>query len=44
MLLRGRDDHGHFDIVEPPRCDMAYGESATHTEALARKVRNLSKS
>jgi len=41
MLMRGRDDHGHFDIVAPPGQDMAYGESAAHAESLARKKRNL---
>lgn len=41
MLVRGRDDHGHFDIVEPPEHDIPYGESAAHAESLARKRRNL---
>jgi chlorinating enzyme len=41
MLVRGRDGHGHFDIVEPPQHDIAYGKSAVHAESLARKRRNL---
>jgi ectoine hydroxylase-related dioxygenase (phytanoyl-CoA dioxygenase family) len=41
MLVRGHDGHGHFDIVEPPQHDIAYGKSAVHAESLARKRRNL---
>lgn len=41
LLLRGRDNHGHFDLGEPPERDMAYGESAAHADSLARKKRNL---
>ena len=41
MLMRGRDDHGNFDIVAPPERDLAYGLSAVHAESLARKKRNL---
>jgi hypothetical protein len=41
LLVRGRDDYGHFDIVQPPDADVAYGASALHAESLARKRRNL---
>ena len=43
MLVRGQDVHGRFDLVEPPDRDVVFGESALHTEAMARKTRNLSK-
>jgi ectoine hydroxylase-related dioxygenase (phytanoyl-CoA dioxygenase family) len=43
ILVRGRDAYGHFDLVEPPECDLAHGESALHAESLARKVRNSSR-
>lgn len=41
MLVRGDDRHGHFDIVQPPERDLAYGASPVHAESLARKRRNL---
>ncbi|MBI2994489.1 MAG: phytanoyl-CoA dioxygenase family protein [Gammaproteobacteria bacterium] len=41
LMLRGRDDYGHFDIVQPPERDLPYGESALHAESLGRKMRNL---
>ena len=41
LLVRGKDDHGNFEISDPPNRDMAYGESPIHTEALERKGRNL---
>ncbi len=41
LLVRGKDDYGNFEIVDPPQYDMAYGQSPLHRKALARKVRNL---
>ena len=41
MLARGRDDYGHFDLVQPPWHDHAFGENANHASSLARKRRNL---
>ena len=41
MLARGRDAHGHFDLIEPPQRDHAFGENRNHAESLARKRRNL---
>ncbi len=41
MLVRGKDEYGHFDIADPPDRDLAYGESPIHAEALNRKTRNL---
>jgi hypothetical protein len=41
LLLRGRDDFGHFDVVAPPEHDLPYGRSPLHAESLARKMRNL---
>jgi len=41
LLVRGRDDYGHFDVVEPPGHDYAYGQHKIHADALARRRRNL---
>ncbi len=41
LLVRGKDDHGNFEVSDPPIRDLAYGESPIHTEALERKGRNL---
>jgi hypothetical protein len=41
LVVRGRDDHGHFDLVSPPDRDLDYGQSPLHAESLARKTRNL---
>jgi hypothetical protein len=41
FLVRGKDEWGHFEVVDPPERDMAFGESKLHTEAMARKGRNL---
>lgn len=43
ILVHGQDRFGHFDLVAPPTEDARYGESTVHAEALARKIRNLSK-
>jgi len=42
MLARGRDGFGHFEIVDPPVGDSAFGESNWQRESLARKIRNNS--
>jgi ectoine hydroxylase-related dioxygenase (phytanoyl-CoA dioxygenase family) len=41
LLVRGKDSYQNFEMVDPPHRDMAYGESAAHTEALERKARNV---
>jgi len=41
LLVRGKDEYGHFEIVSPPESDGVCGESAVHTEALRRKSRNI---
>lgn len=41
LLARGRDDHGHFDIVDPPTHDLPFGQSAVHAESMARRSRNV---
>lgn len=41
ILVRGRDDHGHFDLVEPPDRDYDFGENPNHAQSLERKRRNL---
>jgi non-haem Fe2+, alpha-ketoglutarate-dependent halogenase len=41
LLARGRDDYGHFDIVDPPTHDLPFGESAVHAESMARRMRNV---
>jgi non-heme Fe2+,alpha-ketoglutarate-dependent halogenase len=41
LLARGADRYGHFDIVEPPDREYAFGESPVHAEAVARRKRNV---
>jgi hypothetical protein len=41
LLARGRDDYGHFDIVDPPAHDLPFGQSAVHAESMARRGRNV---
>ena len=41
LLARGRDQHGHFDIVDPPAHDLPFGKSAAHQESMARRMRNV---
>jgi hypothetical protein len=41
LLMRGRDDFGHFDLVAPPQRDLPYGQSPLHAESLARKMQNI---
>jgi len=41
VLVRGTDRYGHFEIVEPPKVDAAFGASPLHAEASARKTRRL---
>jgi non-haem Fe2+, alpha-ketoglutarate-dependent halogenase len=41
LLVRGTDEFGNFEVVDPPRENLAYGESAVHEEAMKRKVRNI---
>lgn len=40
MLVRGKDNYGHFELVDPPNRDLAYGQSPAHAEAIRRKRRN----
>jgi len=41
LLARGRDDYGHFDIVDPPVHDLPFGQSAVHAESMARRMSNV---
>jgi non-heme Fe2+,alpha-ketoglutarate-dependent halogenase len=41
LLVRGKDDYGHFELVDPPERDLPFGESRIHAEALDRKAGNL---
>jgi hypothetical protein len=41
LLARGQDNYGHFDIVDPPTHDLAFGESTVHSESMARRSRGL---
>ena len=40
VLARGKDEFGHFEVVEPPDRDWAFGASKLQSEALDRKIRN----
>jgi len=40
LLVRGQDDHGHFDLVAPPDREGSPEDSDTHAEALRRKTGN----
>jgi ectoine hydroxylase-related dioxygenase (phytanoyl-CoA dioxygenase family) len=37
LLVRGKDEHAHFEIVPPPQSDAVCGESPIHAEAMRRK-------
>ncbi len=42
LLVRGKDDFGHFDFVQPPRDDLVSDEdAAVHREALKRLRGNI---
>jgi hypothetical protein len=41
LLMRGRDDYGHFDLCEPPTSDLPWGASPLHAESLQRKLQNI---
>lgn len=41
MLVRGKDEYGHFDLVNPPDHASSPEESALHAEALRRKGSNI---
>jgi ectoine hydroxylase-related dioxygenase (phytanoyl-CoA dioxygenase family) len=41
LLVRGKDEHGHFDLVAPPDRDGSLEENSTHAEALRRKTGNI---
>ena len=40
LLVRGRDEYGHFQIARPPQSDEICGLSPIHTEAMRRKKVN----
>jgi non-haem Fe2+, alpha-ketoglutarate-dependent halogenase len=40
VLVRGKDEYGHFDLAEPPQRDLSPEQSPTHVEALRRKAAN----
>ena len=42
LLVRGKDDFGHFELVEPPQDDVISDEdTAMHREALSRLRSNI---
>ena len=41
LLVRGKDDYGHFEIVQPPESDHTWQSSPVHAEALRRKAQNI---
>jgi ectoine hydroxylase-related dioxygenase (phytanoyl-CoA dioxygenase family) len=41
LLVRGKDEYGHFDLIAPPDHDGSPEESSTHAEALRRKSGNI---
>lgn len=41
LLVRGKDEYGHFDFVEPPTHDTRPEDSALHQEALRKKAVNM---
>ncbi|MGA2984338.1 MAG: phytanoyl-CoA dioxygenase family protein [Terriglobia bacterium] len=41
LLVRGKDEYGHFDLAEPPARDTSPEESSIHAEALRRKAANI---
>ena len=40
-LVRGRDDYGHFDLVQPPGPGEDFPNGARHSEAVRRMLKNL---
>jgi hypothetical protein len=41
MLVRGKDDYGHFELVNPPERDESPEESAIVAEAMRRRTTNI---
>ena len=41
MMVRGKDEHAHFELAELPERDTRPGETSTHAEALRRKAANI---
>ena len=41
ILVRGRDDYGHFDLVQPPGPGEDSPNGARHSEAVRRMLKNL---
>lgn len=41
MLVRGKDDYGHFELVGAPQEDSTPEQSSVHAEALGRKAANI---
>jgi chlorinating enzyme len=41
VLVRGKDEYGHFDLAEPPQRDASPEESSIHAEASRRKAANI---
>jgi non-heme Fe2+,alpha-ketoglutarate-dependent halogenase len=41
LLVRGKDEYGHFEIVQPPETDGAPEERSVQAEALRRKAQNI---
>ncbi len=41
VLVRGKDEYGHFDLVTPPDCAESPEQSTLHAEALRRKGSNI---
>jgi hypothetical protein len=40
VLVRGKDEYGHFDLAEPPQRDTSPEDSPIHAEASRRKAAN----
>ncbi len=41
ILARGRDNDDHFQLVDPPERDFAWGERPVHAESMTRKLGNI---
>lgn len=41
MLVRGRDEYGHFDLIDPPKDDTAMADPSIQSEILRRFYKNL---
>lgn len=41
LLVRGKDEYGHFDLAEPPVRDYRPEEGSVHAEAMRRKAVNI---